>query len=242
MDLTKTARRRQMRFIRMNEQRGRCFYCGNAMWEREIEPREDALRRFNPYYPDGDFHSDGQVLEATTCTLEHKHRQAEGGTDAVGNLVAACARCNSRRNDLAVEDVIERVMQTYALPESGRSHWPDALTNTMIKRKHTFHWQRLVCVEASVNNVSLWRHTVSLEGGSNPSGNQIAVSSDDALVFPAAHIVPREIAYIGRTAIAGVRVLFENSDHGALFEQHYRGFVVFSTNNAAQWRPDYYSA
>lgn len=215
--------------FRHNEQRGRCYYCGNAMWEREIEPEDDALRRCSAYYPGGTFDSDRKLLEATICTLEHKLRQADGGTDAESNLVAACLRCNSRRNELSVEDVLSQIAQSYAQPETGRSFWPDAATNTMVKRKHEFDWQRLVYAEVSLTSVTFWKHQL-------PTSSHIAFAVDEALVFPGAHLVPKDIAYLGRSTIAGIRAAFENPEHAKQFERDYREFVVFSTNNAeADW-------
>jgi 5-methylcytosine-specific restriction endonuclease McrA len=50
----------------------------------------------------------GTELDADTATLDHVHPVSKGGTDAHGNLVSACARCNRMKGDLLPQDFFMR--------------------------------------------------------------------------------------------------------------------------------------
>lgn len=50
----------------------------------------------------------GSRLELETATLDHVHPVARGGTNAPGNLVAACGPCNRRKGDLLPHEFFRR--------------------------------------------------------------------------------------------------------------------------------------
>ncbi|WAB92473.1 restriction endonuclease [Pseudomonas citronellolis] len=77
---------RSQAFLR---QSGRCIYCGCPMWQTSSEQfaHEHRVTR-------------KQAL-AFRCTAEHLHAQCDGGTNAPGNIAAACWFCNSQRHRAA---------------------------------------------------------------------------------------------------------------------------------------------
>ena len=67
------------------QQGGRCFYCGVAIWETSpFELFESKSER-----------SGCRHLQ---CTAEHLVPRCEGGTGSSENIVAACAHCNHTRH------------------------------------------------------------------------------------------------------------------------------------------------
>lgn len=93
-----------LRIARYHEQRGRCLYCRNLMWERAIEPKRAALFRVWPWRP-GEMVEVNRFLTEQLCTAEHVRRVADGGSDDPSNIVAVCRRCNSSRQDKSSEEV-----------------------------------------------------------------------------------------------------------------------------------------
>ena len=76
-----TARKRAL-----ERQQGRCCYCGCQLWLGDPLP---FARRY------------GLTLAAAKClqaTAEHWIARCDGGTDASGNIAAACILCNWRRH------------------------------------------------------------------------------------------------------------------------------------------------
>ncbi len=63
------------RDLAFHRQDGRCFYCSIVM-SPPTAPRRDRLR----------------------CTSEHLHLRSDGGSNALYNIVAACAHCNHTRH------------------------------------------------------------------------------------------------------------------------------------------------
>ena len=70
-----STRLQALRTLAFNRQYGRCFYCSLLM---VVEP-----------------HSGPRALR---CTAEHLVARCDGGCDNEGNIVAACAHCNSLRH------------------------------------------------------------------------------------------------------------------------------------------------
>lgn len=69
-------------------QGGHCYYCGVRMWLRsptELPSPGTGLR----------------ALAQLQCTAEHLTAQRDGGGNTVGNIAAACARCNRGRHKLS---------------------------------------------------------------------------------------------------------------------------------------------
>jgi hypothetical protein len=80
------SRRIQLRHKAFNQQNCKCFYCGFPMWERAVEQFAIA-------------HSISiRQARLLRSTAEHLVAQTDGGLDAPGNIVAACAWCNKRRH------------------------------------------------------------------------------------------------------------------------------------------------
>jgi hypothetical protein len=69
-----------VRIQRYNEQRGRCLYCCNPMWEEAIEPQGIALTRIRHTRVEKLY---GRIdnLSSFACTAEHLLPQSQGGTD-----------------------------------------------------------------------------------------------------------------------------------------------------------------
>lgn len=67
-------------------QSGRCFYCNCPMWQ--ASPEKFAQEH----------HLTLKQARAFKCTAEHLLARSEGGTNAPGNIAAACAFCNSMRH------------------------------------------------------------------------------------------------------------------------------------------------
>lgn len=76
-------------------QGGICWYCSRPMWERTLETKQEASQRF----PGMSKRERAKLI----CTAEHLTRQADGGRGQ-GNIVAACAECNHKRQDVSPEE------------------------------------------------------------------------------------------------------------------------------------------
>lgn len=71
---------------KMIKQGGRCYYCELPMWENEAGTISSTQCKME---------SAPHVLR---CTAEHLLARSEGGQNTVGNIVAVCWFCNSRRH------------------------------------------------------------------------------------------------------------------------------------------------
>ncbi|MGP6087624.1 HNH endonuclease [Antarctobacter jejuensis] len=83
-------------------QKGRCYYCGQPMWE-------DCADRFRRKH--GVSHRFARLFQSTA---EHLTARSAGGADTAGNIVAACLYCNQTRHaakrPLDPENYRKRVM------------------------------------------------------------------------------------------------------------------------------------
>ena len=68
-------------------QGGRCYYCRCAMWHG------DELGAFRQRYS-----LTKRQARKLQCTAEHITARCDGGTDVMGNIAAACLRCNTGRH------------------------------------------------------------------------------------------------------------------------------------------------
>lgn len=84
------AKRRARRNALYQFQNGRCFYCDKPM----VKTPSDASR-FKGFSP--------KEIARRMCTLEHLTPISAGGTDAWGNIVAACYLCNVSRRTVPWE-------------------------------------------------------------------------------------------------------------------------------------------
>jgi hypothetical protein len=64
----------------------RCFYCTKPMWERN----PDQFASTHGITP--------KQARWLRCTAEHLEPKSEGGSNAAGNIVAACLHCNRTRH------------------------------------------------------------------------------------------------------------------------------------------------
>jgi 5-methylcytosine-specific restriction endonuclease McrA len=71
-------------------QAGECFYCGRPTW---LAASGEAMMKAKDRLG---LKTRTQVRERA-ATREHLRRRADGGTNAAGNIVMACASCNNRR-------------------------------------------------------------------------------------------------------------------------------------------------
>jgi hypothetical protein len=74
-----------MRFLQENE--GRCFYCGAEVTEFGCQPSRDWL-----------------PLKDTAMVLEHKTPIIRGGANTNENITCACSDCNSRKGTFTVQE------------------------------------------------------------------------------------------------------------------------------------------
>ena len=77
------AKNRNTAFQRQN---GHCCYCGFKMWQKS--PAEFAKAH-------GISAAQARHFQ---CTAEHLQARQDGGTDRLGNIAAACLRCNNLRH------------------------------------------------------------------------------------------------------------------------------------------------
>lgn len=65
----------------------RCYYCKCLMWlgsgDKQFRQHHSLTRK---------------QAQALRCTAEHLHARCDGGGNAMGNIVAACLRCNGGRH------------------------------------------------------------------------------------------------------------------------------------------------
>lgn len=139
--------KRVSRIIAYNRQHGRCYYCGNPMWERAIEPEQDATERFVEPRIDKWFDTPRKLLESFACTAEHIVPQEHGGTDLPENIVAACMHCNSSRMSMPIEEFRQKVRQSFFLMEAGHDRsvvngeWVDNVA-------YDFRWKNTLFIES----------------------------------------------------------------------------------------------
>ena len=83
-------------------QHGRCYYCGFVMWQsnQELFSKQHGLTL-----------AQSRHLQ---CTAEHLVARQDGGSNAQGNIVAACVTCNQRRHKRATPPTPERYLALVA--------------------------------------------------------------------------------------------------------------------------------
>lgn len=67
-------------------QQGRCFYCSQPVWERDVDTFVRAYGICK------------SVSKYLRCTAEHLCARRDKGRDVQGNIVAACWWCNWQRH------------------------------------------------------------------------------------------------------------------------------------------------
>jgi 5-methylcytosine-specific restriction endonuclease McrA len=85
--------------------RGRCHWCGVPVVRVGAVPRADRVR-VTAYALL--FWRRGRLKWVAMATVEHVVPLGEGGLNEFGNVVAACRRCNERRNAEQVERARKR--------------------------------------------------------------------------------------------------------------------------------------
>ncbi|WP_447751601.1 HNH endonuclease [Pseudomonas nicosulfuronedens] len=91
-------------------QAGRCTYCGCPMWQSSPEhfAQQHQVTR--------------KQASAFRCTAEHLHARCDGGTDAAGNIAAACYWCNSRRHQ-AKRPLSPEAYRAKVQQRMGKGRW-----------------------------------------------------------------------------------------------------------------------
>ncbi|SNS18430.1 HNH endonuclease [Antarctobacter heliothermus] len=81
-----TKKIKKLRKQKWAAQKGRCYYCGQLMWEHDADAfqREHGVTR--------------GLTQKFQCTAEHLTARSEGGGDVDDNIVAACLFCNRTRH------------------------------------------------------------------------------------------------------------------------------------------------
>lgn len=76
----------KIREIKIRLQSGLCHYCGQPMWEDDLDVfrKRHGLTR--------------KQAARLRCTAEHLTARCEGGRDTLDNIVAACHFCNTGRH------------------------------------------------------------------------------------------------------------------------------------------------
>lgn len=77
---------KKFRKFAFTQQNGKCCYCGFSMWQ-------DSAESFAKKH--------GITIKQARhfqCTAEHLEARQDGGKDVVGNIAAACIRCNQLRH------------------------------------------------------------------------------------------------------------------------------------------------
>lgn len=69
-----------------SRQGGKCYYCRQPMWLNDCKAFIDR------------FGLSVRQARRHQATAEHLMARCDGGTDCVGNIVAACVYCNRRRH------------------------------------------------------------------------------------------------------------------------------------------------
>lgn len=112
-----TLRASKRRAIIWQNQDGKCHYCGRAT----ILPR-DLVEKFVGEFDDSE---QGYIIDQLMndprfkfrwhddlATIEHLIPKAAGGTDAITNLVVACARCNQEKGTESHQDILDGLAMT----------------------------------------------------------------------------------------------------------------------------------
>lgn len=94
--MTSISKLRKSAFIQQN---GQCCYCGFRMWL-------DSAESFAKHHG-----ITAKQARHFQCTAEHLQARQEGGKDVVGNIAAACMRCNQLRHKRAKPMAPEQYQQ-----------------------------------------------------------------------------------------------------------------------------------
>jgi hypothetical protein len=78
-----------------------CFYCGSRMYVPNVDRKDDFLARagFRPSQ-----RGRARFIRYSRETKEHLVRKIDGGAGLLGNIVRACAWCNSCRGGTPVDE------------------------------------------------------------------------------------------------------------------------------------------
>lgn len=91
----------KIRRAKMLSQGGKCFYCGQRMWDKAVNAKDCTTQ--------------SRQSKALQCTAEHLCARSDGGSNNPKNIVAACHYCNTtrhkRKNPRSPEDHRAHVRQ-----------------------------------------------------------------------------------------------------------------------------------
>ncbi|MDQ1183159.1 HNH endonuclease [Agrobacterium larrymoorei] len=213
---------RESRINAYNSQRGRCYYCGNPMWEAAIEPLEDAEKRFAENRLEKLFKTPAGNLESHRCTAEHFVPQSNGGTDDADNILAACMLCNSTRMSMDIETFRAQVRRSFFQMEAGHDRsvvngqWVD-------KVAYDFRWHVTLFIEER----DIWVDLFCQEflPYTTFRKNHWHIRRNDSLVYPTftGDFNPAALIKVWQTkeVVEGCRLLLENVSHEAVVLEKY---------------------
>lgn len=221
-----------VRIRRYNEQRGRCLYCRNPMWEEAIEPQGIALIRILRIRVEKSYDC-LQNLSSFACTAEHLLPQSQGGTDEPENIAAACKLCNNGRDQETVSEwqVIVATRQRELVQGNDDVPRTDGQWAT---ERYIFKWNHVLHIEAPKHEVKMF--AVTLDGALRPFGYS-HVQDSMAVIYPTfdgdTSPLAREHHFTNRKVITGTRILLESAEHAAAIADHFADKVVSFTNREA---------
>lgn len=217
---------RASRIIAYNRQNGRCYYCGNPIWERAIEPEADAAVRFAEPRLEKLFDTPRKLLDSFACTAEHLVAREHGGTDLPENIVAACMHCNSTRMSMPIEEFRLKVRQSFFHMEAGHDRsvvdgeWRDNVA-------YDFRWKVTLFIESH----PIWIEIFCQKALPYTKffKNHWHLQHNNAIIFPAfdPDVDPAR-SYSSRKTIEGARLMLENLEHEPIIRAEYAGRIAAS--------------
>jgi len=101
----------KLRNAAFHRQQGRCYYCDQPMW---LDSSEEFMAQY------GFTRREALCLQ---CTTEHCVPKRAGGRDDVRNIVAACWRCDNRRERGRAKDLPSADFRVQVRRRVARGRW-----------------------------------------------------------------------------------------------------------------------
>ena len=94
---------REIRVRLYRQQDGKCFACGQDMWERGLETRAEFTARMAEL----GIKIGCRKIKRVACTLDHHIPKSQGGRDNDGRNKAMCRDCNKSRGDMPMDEFLK---------------------------------------------------------------------------------------------------------------------------------------
>lgn len=194
------------------------------MWESAFEPEADAIDRIKGIRQDDEVAN----LKRFRCTAEHVERQADGGSDAAANIVAACAWCNERRGEMSVDDMRALQLAALSFNVAGRDNDTDDVFYRVmpIKREYLYKWAHNLFV-----STERWKVVVAqMEIGDYGRGKEVQSVSSDCVVYPYFRgddsFAKAKLMWQKRKIIDGTLILLESAEHAAILREKFADTLI----------------